>query len=94
MNKAARTQAEEKAELFAVLSCVSRLRILEVIGAKKKITVQSIAEMLHMSHSAVSHQLGVLVANDIVAYAKSGRYTIYSLAKSVRAKIALRIVKV
>jgi DNA-binding transcriptional ArsR family regulator len=94
MNKASRTQAQEKAELFSLLSCASRLRILEVIAAKKKITVQDIAELLNMSHSAVSHQLGELVAHEVVSYSKSGRYTIYSLSKSPHARTALRLIKV
>jgi ArsR family transcriptional regulator, lead/cadmium/zinc/bismuth-responsive transcriptional repressor len=94
MNKASRTQAQEKAELFSLLSCASRLRILEVIAAKKKITVQDIAELLNMSHSAVSHQLGALVAHEVVTYSKSGRFTIYSLAKGPQARTALRLIKV
>ena len=94
MNKASRTQAQDKAELFTLLSCASRLRILEVIGSKKKITVQDIADLLGMSHSAVSHQLGVLVAHDIVTYAKAGRYTSYSLAKTSQAKVAFKVIKV
>jgi ArsR family transcriptional regulator, lead/cadmium/zinc/bismuth-responsive transcriptional repressor len=91
MNKAIQKRAKEQAELFGVLSCESRLRILVCVAAKKKITVQDIAETLGMTHSAVSHQLGMLVAYRIVAYEKNGRFTHYAIAKTPQAKIATRL---
>ena len=93
MNKAVKARAKEQAELFSVLACESRLRILACITAKKKISVQDIAEALNMTHSAVSHQLGILVTNKILTYKKSGRFTDYTLAKTPQAKAVLKVCK-
>jgi DNA-binding transcriptional ArsR family regulator len=91
MNKKDRTEAQKTAEMCALLSCPSRVLILKVIIQAKEIAVQDIAESLSMTHSAVSHQLGILVAGDVVTYVKEGRIARYRISTSPAARIARRV---
>ena len=49
-------------------------------------TVQDIAEELGMTHSAVSHQLGLLSSHDIVSSKKDGRLVHYRVSSGKEAK--------
>ena len=66
------------AEFFKVFGDATRLRMLQLLlqGEKK---VGDLAEALHMSQSAVSHQLRVLRQNNLVKFRKEGQTVIYSL---------------
>lgn len=58
------------AEIFKVLGDPTRIKILELLS-HEDMCVSNIAEMLDMTHSAISHQL--------VKFSKSGKEVIYSL---------------
>lgn len=66
------------AEFFKVFGDGTRIRILQTLLSGEK-NVGELAETLHMTQSAVSHQLRVLRQNDLVKYHKDGKTVYYSL---------------
>lgn len=66
------------ADIFKVLSDPTRIRILALL-AHEEMCVTCIAESLNMTHSAISHQLRLLRATNLVKFAKEGKEVIYSL---------------
>lgn len=66
------------AEIFKVLSDPTRIRILSLL-AREEMCVTYIAEALGMTHSAISHQLRLLRATNLVKFTKDGKEVIYSL---------------
>lgn len=85
MINAARENMPPEAEIyrlsdfFKILGDPTRLRILFAID-KGALCVCDIAELLGMTKSAVSHQLGTLRRSDLVTYRKVGKNTFYELA--------------
>ena len=76
-------QANEKyiqpmADTFKVLSDPTRIRILSLL-ADREMCVTDIALALDMTHSAISHQLRLLRATNLVKFVKEGKEVIYSL---------------
>lgn len=65
-------------EIFKVLGDPTRIRILELLS-HEAMCVSNIAEMLDMTHSAISHQLRLLRHAQLVKFSKSGKEVIYSL---------------
>ena len=80
---AERLPDEEKlydlAELFKVFGDSTRIRILFVLF-EEEVCVCDLAEALSMTQSAVSHQLRILKANDLVKARREGKQVFYSLA--------------
>jgi ArsR family transcriptional regulator len=75
------------AELFKVFGDSTRIRILFVLF-EAEVCVCDLAETLHMTQSAVSHQLRILKQNKLVRSRREGKSVFYSLADShVRAVI-------
>lgn len=67
------------AELFKVFGDSTRIRILFVLfGAE--LCVCDLAETLHMTQSAISHQLKILKQAKLVASRREGKSVFYSLA--------------
>lgn len=66
------------ADTFKVLSDPTRIRILSLL-ARREMCVTDIAEALEMTHSAISHQLRLLRATNLVKFVKEGKEVIYSL---------------
>lgn len=66
------------ADTFKVLSDPTRIRILSLL-ARREMCVTDIAEALAMTHSAISHQLRLLRATNLVKFVKEGKEVIYSL---------------
>lgn len=66
------------ADTFKVLSDPTRIRILSLL-ARREMCVTDIAEALSMTHSAISHQLRLLRATNLVKFVKEGKEVIYSL---------------
>ena len=69
------------AELFKVFGDSTRIRILFVLF-EAEVCVCDLAEALHMTQSAVSHQLRILKQNKLVKSQRVGRSVFYSLADS------------
>lgn len=67
------------ADFFKILGDSTRISILFAIDGEP-MCVCDIAELLGMTKSAVSHQLKILRANDLVSYKKLGKNVMYSLA--------------
>lgn len=65
-------------DLFKMFSDPTRLKILSLLF-KEELCVCDIAELLGMTHSAVSHQLSVLRQNRIIKFRRSGKNVFYSL---------------
>lgn len=79
-----RTLPEEEtlfqlSELFRVFGDSTRIRILFVLLASE-MCVRDIALLLDMSVSAISHQLRVLKAADLVRSRRDGKTVFYALA--------------
>lgn len=67
------------AELFKVFGDSTRIRILFVLF-EAEVCVCDLAEALHMTQSAVSHQLRILKQNKLVKSRREGKSIFYSLA--------------
>lgn len=67
------------ADLFKMIGDPTRIKILFCIS-KKEMCVIDIAELIGMTHSAVSHQLSNLKAARMVKATKKGKEVYYSLA--------------
>jgi len=65
--------------LFSAMSDPTRLQILHILAGTDEITVGEITELVNLSISAVSHQLGLLRDRDLVTARRSGRQVFYSL---------------
>ena len=76
------------AELFKVFGDSTRIRILFVLF-ESEVCVCDLAEVLHMTQSAVSHQLRILKQAKLVSARRDGKSVFYSLADDhVRTMIA------
>ena len=67
------------AEIFKVLGDPTRIKILELLS-HEDMCVSNIAEMLDVTHSAISHQLRVLKQMDLVKNRRDGKTIFYALA--------------
>ncbi len=67
------------ADLFKVFGDSTRLRILCALFENER-CVQHIADELHMTHSAISHQLRFLKQNKLVKARRFGKTVFYSMA--------------
>ena len=78
----------ELADLFKVFGDSTRIRILFVLF-EAEVCVCDLAEILHMTQSAVSHQLKILKQSKLVSARRDGKSVFYSLADDhVRSIIA------
>lgn len=66
------------AELFKVFGDTTRIKILYALFSNE-MCVCDIAELLGMTHSAISHQLRVLKQARLVKFRKEGKTVYYSL---------------
>ncbi|WP_027721516.1 ArsR/SmtB family transcription factor [Maridesulfovibrio zosterae] len=69
---------EDLASTFKILGEPVRITILHALSIKE-LCVCDLAELLGMSHSAVSHQLRILRTARMVRFEKEGRKAVYSL---------------
>ena len=67
------------AELFKVFGDSTRIRILYVLF-EAEVCVCDLAEVLHMTQSAISHQLKILKQSKLVKSRREGKSVFYSLA--------------
>ena len=73
------TELYDLAELFKVFGDSTRIRILFVLF-EAEVCVCDLAEVLHMTQSAVSHQLKILKQAKLVSARREGKSVFYSLA--------------
>lgn len=73
------TELYDLAELFKVFGDSTRIRILFVLF-EAEVCVCDLAEALHMTQSAISHQLKILKQNKLVKSRREGKSVFYSLA--------------
>ncbi|MGE4354148.1 MAG: ArsR/SmtB family transcription factor [Oscillospiraceae bacterium] len=66
-------------ELYKVFGDSTRIRILYVLF-ESEMCVADIAQLLHMSTSAISHQLRTLKQFRLVKFRREGKVVFYSLA--------------
>src|SRR5215211_2120598 len=66
------------AETFKVLGDITRVRILDALS-RTELCVRDIAELLHLSESAVSHQLRLLRGARLVRPRRAGQQIFYTL---------------
>lgn len=71
-------QYHQLSELFKMFGDPTRLKILSLLF-QEELCVCDIAELLNMTHSAVSHQLSVLRQNRIIKFRRNGKNVHYSL---------------
>ncbi|MGN0601127.1 MAG: ArsR/SmtB family transcription factor [Oscillospiraceae bacterium] len=67
------------AELFKIFGDSTRIKILYALF-ESELCVGDIAELLGITHTAVSHQLRVLKTNKLVRFRKEGKNVFYSLS--------------
>ncbi len=75
------TAAFQIAQIFKALSDPTRVRLIAAL-AQCELCVYDLAAILDMSHSAISHQLGLLRQLGLVRFRKAGRHVYYALADS------------
>lgn len=92
-SKQTRVKAQRAARIFKLASSASRAHILLVLAEKSPRAVQDIADAVGMTHSAVSHQLGLLSTAKIVSFKKDGRIVRYAIAPGAEAKALVKFVK-
>jgi ArsR family transcriptional regulator len=85
-----RSRAERAARFFSLVASETRVSILLLLTQKKELPVQDVADYLGMTHSAVSHQLGLLARSAIVVSTKEGRTVRYRMATSPQSKALVR----
>ena len=73
---------ESKARLLALAGDQTRIRILCVLFQNQEVCVSDIGNSLGMSVSAISHQLRLLKANNLVGTKRVGQNICYFLHKS------------
>jgi ArsR family transcriptional regulator len=73
------TELYDLAELFKVFGDSTRIRILFVLF-EAEVCVCDLAEELHMTQSAISHQLRILKQSKLVKSRREGKSVFYSLA--------------
>lgn len=73
------TELYDLAELFKVFGDSTRIRILFVLF-EAEVCVCDLAAALHMTQSAISHQLRILKQNKLVKSRREGKSVFYSLA--------------
>ncbi|MEG1131595.1 MAG: metalloregulator ArsR/SmtB family transcription factor [Romboutsia sp.] len=83
IDKAKQKMPEEEtlydlAELFKVFGDTTRVKILYALFSSE-MCVCDIADLLKMTHSAISHQLRVLKQARLVKFRKAGKVVYYSL---------------
>lgn len=66
------------AELFKVFGDTTRVKIISALF-EAELCVCDIAELIHMTQSAISHQLRVLRQARLVKHRKEGKVVFYSL---------------
>ncbi len=71
-------KAMRLAEMFKTLGDPTRLRIISAL-IEGEVCVHELSRVLHMSQSAVSHQLRVLRHQGLVRFRKVGRHVYYTL---------------
>ncbi len=73
------TELYDLAELFKIFGDSTRIRILFVLF-ETEACVCDLAEALHMTQSAISHQLRILKQSKLVKNRREGKSVFYSLA--------------
>ena len=69
----------DETELYEVFGDSTRIQILFVLF-EAEVCVCDLAEALHMTQSAISHQLRILKQNKLVKSRREGKSVFYSLA--------------
>jgi DNA-binding transcriptional ArsR family regulator len=72
--------ADRVAQMFGLLADANRVRILQALGLAEELCVCDLALLVGMGQSAVSHQLRLLRASDVVERRRAGRIVYYRLA--------------
>ncbi len=72
-------EMEDLTSIFKLLSDPSRIRILSVLSRRKSLSVGSIANLLGMEISLVSHHLSTLKTPGFVKPRKEGKQVFYSI---------------
>lgn len=73
------TELYDLAELFKVFGDSTRIRMLFVLF-EAEVCVCDLAQALHMTQSAISHQLKILRQSKLVKSRREGKSVFYSLA--------------
>lgn len=81
---------KESAELFKILSVDKRIEIIELLK-KESMSVNSLADALGITQSAVSQHLRVLKAAGLVKDDRRGYWIYYSLNKDALEKCRQRL---
>lgn len=84
---------KESAEMFKVLSVDKRIEIIELLK-KKPMSVNTLADSLGVTQSAVSQHLRVLKAVALVEDERRGYWVYYSLNKDALEKCRQRLNRV
>lgn len=86
-------KAQRASRVFKLASSTSRAHILLVLAGKSAQPVQDIADKVGMTHSAVSHQLGLLSRAKMVSFKKEGRIVRYSIAAGPAPKALVKFLQ-
>ncbi len=93
ISKQTLSKAKRASRVFKLASSTSRAHILLTLAKKSAQPVQDVADAVGMTHSAVSHQLGLLLRSKIVSFKKEGRIVRYSIAATPEAKALVKFLQ-
>ena len=74
---------ERTAAVLRVLGHADRLRLLEALGADRRLAVGELAERLHLAPNAVSQHLNLMLARRIVRKRRLGRRVHYEIDSAI-----------
>lgn len=84
--------AADLLKFFKALADSNRLKIIGLL-ARESLSVEQLAEMLHLKPSTISHHLAKLAEAGLVSATASSYYNIYQLEQKNMEKLAQRLLK-
>ena len=78
---------EKKSELLKTLGHPIRLAIVELLSAKKKLTVTELYSTLEIDQPVASHHLRIMKRGGILLSSKDGKNTYYAISDTSIKKI-------
>lgn len=79
MKRMNKTWAKKYSRVLKIFSSKTRLQVLSMLDTKVGKSVEDISTDVNMAHSAVSHQLAVLLKTEMVRCKKDGRHMMYRI---------------
>ncbi len=81
-------EMEQQREFYHMLSDVTRLKVLSLLGQHEELCPTDLSQVLNISMSAISHQLRLLEMVGLTSRKKQGKTICYTLTEAGRDMVA------